>query len=163
MRKNISKLNFKKNCWTSWFSHGGLEITKWSISKSKATPLVHNLYFNCQIIVLKICAFFFNSEICMPLYFWKNVHDIKFLKFCVTITMALSHSKCYFGKFAPCFPLSTIVRRYIHINLITLTFANASCNAKKMAVKEGIFGANIFSLVNMKNYIELILSLLNIK
>ena len=77
--------------------------------------------------------------------------------------MALSHSKCYFGKFAPCFPLSTIVRRYIHINLITLTFANASCNAKKMAVKEGIFGANIFSLVNMKNYFELILSLLNIK
>lgn len=33
----------------------------------------------------------------------------------------ISHFKCYFGKFAPSFPLSVSARTYIETNFITIS------------------------------------------
>ena len=70
----------------------------------------HNVYnwnFSHQMVVLKIYV---------PIYFlgW-NAYVIKFLKFFITVMMTWisHHSKCYFGKLAPSFPLSISGRKCI--------------------------------------------------
>ena len=119
----FGKNNAQKS-WNTQTPHLGETIFFCTVSPPQQTPKTnfqiwvlqviyrhkHNVYnwnFSHQMVVLKIYV---------TIYFlgW-NAYVIKFLKFFITVMMTWisHHSKCYFGKLAPSFPLSISGRKCI--------------------------------------------------